>query len=309
MPCIDFREIPEAHITSGNQDTFELFARDFFSKVLKFNILSEPSRGADGGKDILVEEIQTGTLSETRIVWLVSCKHKAHSGNSVTPDDETNISDRLEQFNADGFIGFYSTVPSSGLNNRLDSYKGRYRIQIFDKERIEALIIDRKMTNIFQRYFPNSYQRWVEAETRNRPSNILNAYHPLKCSICGRDLLDPSRSDHGIIVFASEQHSHKIIHAYAVCRGTCDDRIENRLYAQGLYSCWDDISDLMKPTIFLQRMIAVINQFRKGPLEFEPDGLTEYLDILIMISQYVFRNQSESDLERIHELSMIPEGL
>ena len=53
MPCIDFREIPEAHVASGNQDSFELFARDFLTEILNFKILSEPSRGADGGKDIL----------------------------------------------------------------------------------------------------------------------------------------------------------------------------------------------------------------------------------------------------------------
>ena len=83
MPCINFCEIPEAHIASGNQDSFELFARDFLTEILSFEILSEPSRGADGGKDILAEERQLGTLSENRTIWLVSCKHKAHSGKSV----------------------------------------------------------------------------------------------------------------------------------------------------------------------------------------------------------------------------------
>ena len=45
MPCINFCEIPEAHIASGNQDSFELFARDFLTEILSFEILSEPSRG------------------------------------------------------------------------------------------------------------------------------------------------------------------------------------------------------------------------------------------------------------------------
>ena len=70
MPCIDFREIPEAHVASGNQDSFELFARDFLTEILNFKILSEPSRGADGGKDILAEEIQFGTLSTNRTVGI-----------------------------------------------------------------------------------------------------------------------------------------------------------------------------------------------------------------------------------------------
>lgn len=36
MPCIDFTEIPAAHVVSGEQDCFELFARDFFEQVFEF---------------------------------------------------------------------------------------------------------------------------------------------------------------------------------------------------------------------------------------------------------------------------------
>ena len=125
MPCIDFREIPEAHVASGNQDSFELFARDFLTEILNFKILSEPSRGADGGKDILAEEIQFGTLSTNHTIWLISCKHKAHSGKSVTPDDEANISDRIEQFEADGFIGFYSPM-RNGLRTNAKGFRQKF---------------------------------------------------------------------------------------------------------------------------------------------------------------------------------------
>lgn len=91
---------------------------------------------------------------------------RAHSGKSVTPDDETNISDRLGQFKANGFIGFYSTLASSGLNARLDSYNDRYKIQIFDKEKIEAFILNHKRYELFRRYFPVSYKAWLETEIR-----------------------------------------------------------------------------------------------------------------------------------------------
>ena len=87
-------------------------------------------------------------------------------GKSVTPDDETNISDRLGQFKANGFIGFYSTLASSGLNARLDSYNDRYKIQIFDKEKIEAFILNHKRYELFRRYFPVSYKAWLETEIR-----------------------------------------------------------------------------------------------------------------------------------------------
>jgi hypothetical protein len=55
MALINFKEIPEAHIASGEQDRFEMFGRDFL-EYLGYKILSDPDRGADGGVDIVVEE-------------------------------------------------------------------------------------------------------------------------------------------------------------------------------------------------------------------------------------------------------------
>lgn len=46
MAILDFREIPEVHISNGEQDSFELFARDFFQSI-GFKIVVEPDRGRD----------------------------------------------------------------------------------------------------------------------------------------------------------------------------------------------------------------------------------------------------------------------
>jgi hypothetical protein len=51
MSAIDFKELPEPHLGSGMQDTFELFARDFLI-YFGYEIYVDPSRGADGGKDL-----------------------------------------------------------------------------------------------------------------------------------------------------------------------------------------------------------------------------------------------------------------
>src|ERR1019366_6122060 len=112
MPVLDFSEIPEAHLASGKQDSFELFAADVLSYI-GYEIVRRPGRGADLGKDLLVLETRTGIGGETRIPWLVSCKHKAHSGKAVGLDDELNITERVEGHACGGFIAFYSTLPSS----------------------------------------------------------------------------------------------------------------------------------------------------------------------------------------------------
>lgn len=83
MPILDFKEIPSSS-SGAARDQFELFAREFLDLV-GFKIVTGPDRGADAGRDLIVEEIRAGVVGETRVRWLVSCKHKAHSGGSVTP--------------------------------------------------------------------------------------------------------------------------------------------------------------------------------------------------------------------------------
>jgi hypothetical protein len=102
MSLINFAEI-----ASG--DKWEDFARDFLEE-LGFQIESPPSRGPDLGKDLLISERLAGKLGKYSFRWLVSCKHFAESRRSVGSEDESNIRDRLEHFQTDGFLGFYSTV-------------------------------------------------------------------------------------------------------------------------------------------------------------------------------------------------------
>ncbi len=173
MAVLDFKEIPEAHVANGLQDSFELFAREFL-EFRGFKIISSPDRGADGGKDLIVEEHRHGIGGVTIIRCLVSCKHNAHSGSSVTPTVEQNIIDRLNAHNCSFFMGFYSTVPSSGLTANLDGFKDHNNIEyfIYDREWIERLLLDsdygRELT---RRFFPISFGKWEREPSK--PAEIF----------------------------------------------------------------------------------------------------------------------------------------
>lgn len=75
MAIIDFKEIPQANIANGEQDCFELFAREFFD-ALGFSVIEDPDRGQDGGRDLIISEKRTGIIGDSEVRWLVSCKHK-----------------------------------------------------------------------------------------------------------------------------------------------------------------------------------------------------------------------------------------
>ena len=77
-------------------------------------------RGADGGRDLIChEEHQSDFLSDDKI-WLIQCKHKAHSEKSVGIDDLDEIVDSCTQHNAKRYLLVTSTVPSSATVNRLE---------------------------------------------------------------------------------------------------------------------------------------------------------------------------------------------
>ncbi len=165
---LDFTEIPIANSGDGDQDTFEMFARDFLL-VLGYEIEEGPSRGADGGKDLVVLEPLSGILSSnTNKRWVVSCKHYAHSGKSVGTNDEINIIDRIEKFKADGFMAFYSTIPSSRLNDNFNSFKSRMLIEVLDGARIKQLLTSNAgLELVIAQYFGQSYKEKLIREKQH----------------------------------------------------------------------------------------------------------------------------------------------
>lgn len=166
---LDFTEIAPAHKKSSGiqlSDSFELFTRSFL-RALGYRVVDAPARGADGGCDLIV--VEQSQISRTEIRWLVSCKHKAHSGAAVNSRDEENLQNRLSKANCNGFLWFYSTLPTNSLNNDFTALiNGGYKVTGYDKGEIEQLLLDDtrpEMISLTKQYFPKSYRKWKEEVT------------------------------------------------------------------------------------------------------------------------------------------------
>ncbi len=152
---IDFTEIREGG------DEWEAFTRDFLV-TLGFAVEMPPGRGADAGRDLLVVEHLPGALNNYPFRWVVSCKHRAHGGRSVGESEEQNILERVQAVGADGFIGVYSTLPSSALVERLRALVDQSKIRdykIFDARLIENHLVRLGYSRLLLRYFPEAYRR------------------------------------------------------------------------------------------------------------------------------------------------------
>lgn len=169
MIMVDFTEIPSSNNFNGKQDLFELFACSFLES-LGFKIISGPNRGPDDGIDILISEPTGITNCDT--LWIVSVKHYAHSAKSIGVRDELDITDRVNQAGAEGFLAFYSTIPSAALERKLIILRKEGKIKkyyIYDSRKIShALTTDNRLISVLSDYFPKSYKMLKAEQNNNR---------------------------------------------------------------------------------------------------------------------------------------------
>jgi hypothetical protein len=299
---IDFKEIP------SDGEIWELFTRDFLRNH-GFFIESQPDRGPDAGKDILVTEDLAGYINKYRFRWLVSCKHKATSKRSVSITDEQNITDRLSHFRADGFMGFYSTVPSSGLNSKLTGLKSAKAIKdftIFDQKRIENILITKGYSHLLMRYFPNSYKTI-------KPLHLISdKYEPLKCRYCNKDILhalfESNYEAHlnAASIYDGDSKATHIQDIYCTCAGECDRFIEVRMEKRGYAVSWAIISDLVIPMAYISYFLNTMKSIRLGRDVYTDEAYEKLVNILRALSQKVLRYTTEQEKERYLDLLELP---
>jgi len=308
MSAINFKEIPEAHLGGGLQDTFELFTRDFLSH-LGYTIDENPARGADGGKDLVVIERRSGVGGITTVRWLVSCKHKAHSGSSVTPIDEANVRDRVDANHCDGFIGFYSTLPSEGLSRMVRGLSINAGTQIFDREMIETYLLKSpEGLHLAKRYFPTSAGKWIGEHSG--PASVFPTHSTLSCQNCGKDLLVPQPT--GIIVFwykrDFEAGKYHVERFYWCCKGHCDQTLTRSIRGTEFSNSWEDIPDIAIPLIFARWVMTPLNQLYRGST-YSLDAFEKLKELLLSIYPYVARNSTEAEKARLKMLYSVPSFL
>lgn len=310
VPVLDFAEIPEAHVSSGKQDSFELFSADFL-EMLGYEIQNRPARGPDLGKDFIACETRSGIGGQTKVRWLVSCKHKAHSGKAVGLDDELNIIERVEGHKCAGFIACYSTLPSSSLSARLEQLRPRFEVQVLDSEKIETqLLTGGEGIVIAKRYMPTSTSHWEQEHWK--PAKIFSDTLALPCDYCGANLLDPVR---GIYVvwrkWDETSEPNEIVDFRWCCKGQCDRNLKAQVRASFNFEVrdsWDDIADMCTPTLFIRRVMSWINRIHGGE-NWAAEAFERLRTLIVTLFPHVSRPLSTADREAVQRVQRIPSFL
>lgn len=217
-------------------------------------------------------------------------------------DDEPSIADRLRQHRADGFLGFYSTMASSALVERLrasaEPRPGEapfiQRFEIFDAAGITARFHAVGLAGVALQHLPRAYAAL-------RPVHALGAeYEPLPCEVCGRDVLlgSVSRPFSANILFARCSGAGsfgEVVSVHTACKGGCDRSLERRLWAGGLICGWDDVEDYCNPLLFLRRATGHMNQMRADPASHSDAAHEAYIRIVLAVAQRTLRAATAED--------------
>lgn len=306
MPLLNFTEIPDAGDASGgSQDTFELFARDFLS-FLGYKITSGPDRGLDGGRDLIVTETRTGIGGQTTIRWLVSCKHMAHSGRSVRLQDETDIADRVQTHKCKGFVGFYSTIPSSSLTKKLEGLHRKFECQIFDREKIEERLLGSAQGfRLAERYFKNSL---TEAQ---HPATVFDASPQLLCRCCEKNLLPPAQ-DAMIVswekINSKTMQTMSVVDVYVCCKGACDWSLRHQYLGRDLKDGWEDICDIAIPSVYFNWVFRFWRDLHQR-IKYTPKAFKGLTDLMVALYPYVSRKPTLAEAGKLERLRMLSNSL
>jgi hypothetical protein len=277
---IDFNEI------STESDLWGQFAQDFM-RNLGFNIESQLIKLSDDSYEFCISEQASGKFNWIPFKWLVSCRHKSSTRLAVKESEEAESLERIIRNNADGFIGFYSTSASPAILLHLDSLKTKGNIKdykIIDSKFIEPYLTTPAFDLITSRYFPNY------ALGRQAIHIYQEKYLPINCEHCKKDLLETlyTNDNQGVVVRLRLRKSEPeqelpdtITKVYFACKGECDEQLQTKYCKNTTQSTasWAFISDLIIPSAYLERVVALINQIGRDGVVYEPEALEteEYL--------------------------------
>lgn len=158
---LDFRNIRD-------EDHFENLVADYFRALADNpdnNIVSvdakQTGKGADGGRDILVELVFSDEIVTFKRTWVVQCKYRE---NNISPGEikEVNIPTLVHSYNADGYLLVCKSNPTAGTTSLFERLNekctNQYEYQVWNGD--QFLRMCRVLEALHATYF-SDYHDWI----------------------------------------------------------------------------------------------------------------------------------------------------
>jgi hypothetical protein len=219
----------------------------------------------------------------------------------VSVSDESDISDRVNQHKCAGFLGVYSTLLSTALEERLQQQP--FESQLLTPEQIEKYLLDKPDgVRLAERFFPQSVKSW--SRENPKPAELFSDKVDICCECCGRNLLDEEANGIYVILSRYEGSRKKIAGFYTVCKGDCDRQLTARVRKPGEVDGWDDVDDLKIPVVFLRKIFGVMNSLRAGET-WDDEAFNKFRRFSMEMARYAMRSLTQREKEKISDLKIL----
>lgn len=156
--------------------------------------------------------------------YLVSFRHNINGG-AIGTSLEKNITDRIKEHNAEGFIGFYSGNYTTSLLERLTSMEVNFKL--FNGSRITTFI-PFTHSYIIDTHFGSGVKGHPLVSTNYYINlNDESSYKPLNC-ICGcnADILEPFNITSSMVLIHRNGNDIYFLYGLKNCISSVDDNTE-----------------------------------------------------------------------------------
>ena len=152
MATLDFTELTD----KPQGEAFEALVRQIGERLGM--VVEWSGRGADGGRDLVFIERQSGPLGQRTFRWLVSCKDHSSSGTSVSEREVGSVTDKLAQHRCDGSLLATTTTASTGLKELLDRLSDaperKVATKVWDRFEITRILSEDRFADLLRQFFP-----------------------------------------------------------------------------------------------------------------------------------------------------------
>lgn len=260
---------------------FELFACDLL-QAMGYKIITRPGEGNDGGRDMIVEETRRGTLADTTVRYLVSCKHFS-TGKAVGSGHEQDVPGRVSKHHCHAFLGVYSTHPSSQLVADCQGWETNPdRSRAFSAEILDGSGIRKQLLELVQgqrlvkQYFPRAALAHRRLQTE---SNVYRKRPIFQCDTCGIDVLDRLQgaiviqATHGPATRASGDRERDLRHRLEIfgIQVYCPEHAPTSTRSMSEGSEIHSLERLVEPGAFIKLVGAALNGMYFWPPHFKDE--------------------------------------
>lgn len=138
-----------------------------------------------------------------------------------------------------------------------------------------------------------------------RPVQIFSDTPQLNCEYCDKNLLDDNNHGNFIVFYDQENHAEELSCIKYACKEH-DRFVTERAREQNLRDAgWDDVDDLLIPTIWIKKLMAFINELYTSRDKVSEKYFNDFKKMFLSTFPYIVREMSQEELERVSKLMQL----